>query len=106
MREVVKENGVQFPDGQIVPKGAWLAIPAVGIHYDERFYPSPETYDPFRFVPDSAKDAETAGPTANVLKPAGGDLAQAQEPKHRGLSTTLSTASPTFLGFGYGRHSW
>ena len=108
MREVVKKDGVQFPNGQIVPKGAWLAIPAVAIHYDERFYSSPEKYDPFRFVPDGAKGIEeTVDPTTTIPKSAESDpVSSSQETKQRILSTNLSSASPTFLGFGYGRHSW
>lgn len=105
MREVVKKDGVQFPNGQIVPKGAWVSLPAAAIHYDGRFYPSPEKYDPFRFAPENAQGPETIDPTANTPKLAESDHVSPQEPK-RGLSTSLSSASPTFLAFGYGRHSW
>ena len=98
MREVVQRGGVRFPGGEIVPQGAWVSIPAAAIHYDERSYPDPEKYDPFLFTPDRAKDAETVDPgTPKIAE---------SDPKHRGLSTSLSTASPIFLGFGYGRHSW
>ena len=106
MREVVKKDGVTFPNGEIVPKGAWLAIPAVAIHYDERFYPSPEKYDPFRFAPGGAKGIEAVDPTATTPKSPESEPVSAQEPKQRILPTSLSSASPTFLGFGYGRHSW
>ena len=106
MREVVKKEGVQFPNGQTVPKGAWLAIPAVAIHYDEKFYPNSEKYEPFRFVPDDAKDTAMVDPTAKALKTAEGDPVIPKESQYRVLSTSLSSASPTFLGFGYGRHSW
>ena len=106
VREVLKKDGVQFPNGETLPKGAWLAAPAVAIHYDERFYPNPEKYDPFRFVPDGLRGADTVDPTATTLKLAESDPVSPQEPKQRILSTSLSSASPTFLGFGYGRHSW
>ena len=96
MREVVKKGGVQFPNGQTVPQGAWLAIPAVAIHYDESFYPNSQQYDPFRFAP--AKSSSVA----NGLQPVEG----AKESQYRVLSTSISSASPTFLAFGYGRHSW
>lgn len=105
MREVLKKDGIQFPNGEVVPQGAWLAIPAVAIHYDERFYPSPETYDPFRFAPATAKNTEMVDPATSMLQAAESDAARLQEPK-QGLTTSLSSASPTFLGFGYGRHSW
>lgn len=107
MREVVKKDGVRFPNGQTVPKGAWLATPAVTIHYDERFYPDPEKYDPFRFTPHPTQDTEAIDPTANTQTIAESHhITTPPDPKHRGLSTSLSTATPTFLGFGYGRHSW
>ncbi|CAF9929272.1 MAG: hypothetical protein HETSPECPRED_007328 [Heterodermia speciosa] len=98
MREVVKKGGVQFPNGQTVPKGAWLAMPAVAIHYDEKFYPEPETYKPFRFVPDAPKAAVDTALLEVEDSP--------KESQYKVLSTSLSSASPTFLGFGYGRHSW
>ena len=101
MREVVKKDGVRFPNGQMVPRGAWLAAPAVAIHYDERFFPDPEKYAPFRFTPRTAQEP---APTATAQTIA--TESQPPDPKPRGLSTNLSTASPTFLGFGYGRHSW
>ena len=106
MREVVKKDGVQFPNGQTVPKGAWLAIPAVAIHYDESFYPNPEKYDPFRFAPDNAKDIAMVDPTAETLKTAENDAIVPKESQYKVLSTSISSASPTFLAFGYGRHSW
>ena len=107
MREVVKKDGVQFPNGQTVPKGAWLAIPAVAIHYDEKFYPNPETYEPFRFAPaDSAKGTAMVDATAIASKTAEGESVVPKDSQYRVLSTSLSSASPTFLAFGYGRHSW
>ena len=106
MREVVKKDGVQFPNGETIPKGAWLAAPAVAIHFDERFYPNPEKYDPFRFVPDGLKGTDTVDPTATTPMLAESDPVSPQGLKQRIMSTSLSSASPTFLGFGYGRHSW
>lgn len=49
MQEVVHPNGVTLPDGQKIPRGAWLGISLTGISHDERYYPDPHTYDPFRF---------------------------------------------------------
>ena len=154
MREVVKKGGVQFPNGQTVPQGAWLAIPAVAIHYDESFYPNSQKYDPFRFVPDTAKPTApntktNAKPTAKPnakgpsvegetvedetvngipVKGENGTKVEGEqvedetvngipvkgetrtkiegEGQYRVLSTSISSASPTFLAFGYGRHSW
>ena len=106
MREVVKKGGVQFPNGQTVPQGAWLAIPAVAIHYDESFYPNSGKYDPFRFVPDTAKGTEIVDAAANTLREIEADSAPSKASQYKVLSTSISSASPTFLAFGYGRHSW
>lgn len=106
MREVVAKDGVTFPNGEMIPKGAWLALLAMAIHYDERFYPNPEQYDPFRFVPDGAKGTKAIDTSVTMPKLAGSDHVSPQEPQQRILPTSLSSATPTFLGFGYGRHSW
>jgi cytochrome P450 len=42
-------------DGHRIPKGATVFIPVHAIHHDERFWPDPETYDPTRFLGDSAR---------------------------------------------------
>ncbi|KAL6713726.1 hypothetical protein ACLMJK_008218 [Lecanora helva] len=94
LREVAAEKGLQLPDGQRLSKGTWVAVTPVGVHSDERFYSNPEHYEPFRFVerlkpkeaaPDDEKNQSSLFPSG---KPQG-----------------LSTASDTYLAFGYGRHS-
>lgn len=102
LREIIEKDGLNLPDGQKVPKGAWLAVPSLRVHYDERFYPRAELYEPFRFVPDSAKDraeVEVATVTENSAER---DSTLAKKRKY----PSLSTASETYLAFGYGRHSW
>lgn len=42
-------------DGHRIPRGATVTIPIYAIHHDERFWPDPETFDPTRFLPESAK---------------------------------------------------
>ena len=49
MKEVVQPNGITLPGGQEVPFGAWLGVSISGISQDERYYPDPHKYDPFRF---------------------------------------------------------
>ena len=49
MKEVVHPNGITLPGGQEVPFGAWLGVSISGISKDERYYPDPHKYDPFRF---------------------------------------------------------
>jgi cytochrome P450 len=33
----------------IIKKGHAVAVPIIGIHHDERYYPNPEKFDPERF---------------------------------------------------------
>ncbi|KAL6716503.1 hypothetical protein ACLMJK_006070 [Lecanora helva] len=88
-REVVEKNGLDLPEGQKVPRGAWLAIPSVGVHYDEKFYPRAGRYEPFRFVPKVTKDPVEYESTVS------------RQRKHQGLAS----ASEIYLAFGFGRHS-
>ena len=96
VREVIQKGGIDLPDGHHVPQGGWLAAPVVGIHHDERFYPDPEKYEPFRFV-KAAAETPSNGDTDDIQT---GKAAQNR--KLQGLST----ATDSYLAFGYGRHSW
>ncbi|KAE8350017.1 cytochrome P450 [Aspergillus coremiiformis] len=78
-RRVVQRPGITLPSGQFLPRGTWLAVAAVGVHRDERNYPDPDEYQPFRFVGKGAGE-ENKG----VLVPA---------------------TSERFLAFGHGMHS-
>lgn len=35
-----------------IKKGTFVIIPAVGIHYDEHYYPNPEEFNPEHFTPE------------------------------------------------------
>lgn len=49
-------NDYAVPDSDlIIEKGTPVLIPLAGIHYDERYYPDPQKYDPERFS-DENKD--------------------------------------------------
>ena len=96
VRESVRKGGLELPDGQHVPQVAWLAASVTGIHHDERFYPDPEKHEPFRFA-EAAKETSSTGET---------DDAQTKKASQHRKFQGLSTASNSFLAFGYGRHSW
>ncbi len=96
IREVVQKGGVDLPDGHHVSQGAWLGAPVVGIHHDERFYPDPEKHEPFRFA-KAAKESSSDGETEDT---------QTEKAAQRRKLQGLSTASDSYLAFGYGRHSW
>lgn len=37
---------------QLTP-GERITIPVLGLHYDEKYYPNPDTFDPERFTPEN-----------------------------------------------------
>lgn len=90
LREVVRREGLDLPDGLHVPKGAWLGASTVSLHHDERFYPNPGEYDPFRFTNTQTESVDAQTDMSSKYR------------KLQGLSTT----SDIYLAFGYGRHSW
>ena len=103
LREVISKDGLEMPNGQKIPQGVWVAVPTIRIHYDDRLFPDAESYKPFRFVPDMVKDLTEQEASIGSKRLEDQDpTALRQQRKHQGLST----ASETFLGFGYGRHSW
>jgi cytochrome P450 len=89
-KEVVAADGVDLPGGTHLAQGAWIGVPTLGIHRDERFYPNATMYDPFRFVRLREAQAEASG---NGGTEAANDF-DAGKP------------STTYLGFGYGRRAW
>uniref|UniRef100_A0A182MYK0 Uncharacterized protein n=1 Tax=Anopheles dirus TaxID=7168 RepID=A0A182MYK0_9DIPT len=47
-----KDYRVVGEDGEpdiVIPKGATVSIPIMGLHYDPRYYPDPDLFDPERF---------------------------------------------------------
>ncbi|KAL8728149.1 MAG: hypothetical protein Q9166_005599 [cf. Caloplaca sp. 2 TL-2023] len=94
-KEVVHPDGLKLPDGTHIPRGGWLGIPVLGLHMDDRFYPNPQDYDPFRC-------ARMKQDRVN---------AQRRESLGEGHSyantNDLDAGQPTstYVGFGYGRHA-
>lgn len=39
-------------DTLVIEKGTKILIPNYAIHYDNRYYPDPQTFDPERFTPE------------------------------------------------------
>lgn len=121
MQEVVHKNGVTLPDGRKIPYGAWLGVSLTGINYDERYYPNPHKYDPFRFS-RARTEAELMGEKKNTdssekavgEKTNDVDSTETVGEKINGTSTArdkpngawLSTTQEEFGTFGFGRHSW
>lgn len=89
-KEVIATEGIGLPGGAHLAQGAWLGVPTLGIHRDERFYPNAGMYDPFRFAKLREAQAKASG---NKGTEAANDF-DAGKP------------STTYLGFGYGRGAW
>lgn len=83
-RKLLKD--LRLSNGQFIPAGATIEVPAVAVNNDPDLFPDPETFDPFRFsrIRDQAK-AE------------GSDQVAA-------LSQFVSV-NQNSLTFGFGRHA-
>lgn len=68
---------INFADGTMIPKGSTVFIANVAMR-DPKFYPSPDTFDPYRF----SKSREAGDSSAYLVSP-----------------------SPEHIGFGLGRHA-
>ncbi|KAL8640653.1 MAG: hypothetical protein Q9228_002455 [Teloschistes exilis] len=93
-KEVVRPDGLCLPDGTHIPQGGWLGIPVLGLHMDERFHPNAQQYDPFRWARMRIHREH-----ANLR-----DLTE-KSPKIKSNDLDATQPSPTFVGFGYGRHA-
>lgn len=93
-REVVSTDGVTIPGGSHLTQGTWVGFAVPGIHMDERFYPEPNKFDPFRFSRAGKENAsiskEGISGTSGIAK----------------SKPYSSTTTDTFLTYGHGRHSW
>ncbi|XP_050324934.1 probable cytochrome P450 6a21 [Bactrocera neohumeralis] len=52
VRECLEDYQVPDQPRYEIKKGTFVIIPAVGIHYDEDYYPNPEQFDPDHFTPE------------------------------------------------------
>ncbi|PGH13919.1 hypothetical protein AJ79_03334 [Helicocarpus griseus UAMH5409] len=49
LKKVMPNDGIILPDGSYLPQGTWVGLPMRAIHYDDKLYPNPQEYDPYRF---------------------------------------------------------
>jgi cytochrome P450 len=68
---------IHLADGTIIPKGSTVFIANVAMR-DAKFYPNPDTFDPYRFL----RSREAGDSSAYLVSP-----------------------SPEHIGFGLGRHA-
>ena len=79
MRKTLK--GVTFSNGQYVPPGVVMVVPARDIHLDGAFYENPDTFDPFRF-------------------------SRARDLNGKGSNEQFASTSINYVPFGLGKHAW
>lgn len=107
-KAVVRKEGVTLPSGEKIPYGAKVGIASYGPHRDERVYPRPERFEPFRFLGEGSgneKDNDNDNDaTGNAGSDSDGnskaDISSPSPPQ------TFVTTSPYFLAFSHGRNSW
>ena len=73
-------NDYTFSDGTMIPRGTMVAVALDSIHLNEKNYPDPLTFDPWRFF--KLREQDTTGKRFDMIA-TGLDL----------------------LAFGYGRHA-
>lgn len=99
MQEVLNKDGVDLPNGLHVPQRAWLGVSIMGVHTDERYYPDPHTYDPFRFS-RAREELALKGKTDST------DNVVVDDQIKKLNGTYLATTEDRFASFGLGEHSW
>lgn len=77
-----------FSDGTCIPANTYLASAASPRHYDDALYPAAQIFDGFRF---STLREKFNGGTSSGIK--------------GGVRFQLTTATPEYLAWGYGRHA-
>ena len=106
--KVVAEDGITAPDGTECPKGCLLSVPSWAIHNDDELYPDPLVFRPERYLAPQQPahphlDAGDDATDTIVEKPT------PQQDQNRAYldraNLSFTTTSPTYLGFGHGRHA-
>lgn len=99
MQEVLNKDGVDLPNGLHLPQRAWLGVSMMDIHTDERYYPDPHTYDPFRF--SRAREELALKDQIDST-----DNAVVDDKAKKLNGAYLATTEDRFAAFGLGKHSW
>lgn len=102
MQQVMHKNGVDLPDGNHLPHGAWLGVCLTGITMDERYYPNPHKYDPWRF----SRARDELALKGGMFNSENTKNANDDKPEIKLNGGYLSTSEDRFATFGFGRHSW
>ncbi|EXJ93891.1 hypothetical protein A1O1_02284 [Capronia coronata CBS 617.96] len=130
--KVISPGGVTTPDGTHLPEGSMVAVHSWGLHNDENLYSRAGTYKPFRFVElkeniGRRSGEEDAGEGGNGSERKSNDCIKntktvntdheedqvAEREKEKDAARVyldqahlqFIATSPTYLGFGHGRHA-
>ncbi|KIX02230.1 uncharacterized protein Z518_08169 [Rhinocladiella mackenziei CBS 650.93] len=99
--KVIVPGGVTTPDGTHLPEGCMVAVHSWGLHNDEGIYAGAGGYRPFRFVELRDQIGECPGEN-DMAESAAKEKEKAYLDK---AHLQFIATSPTYLGFGHGRHS-
>lgn len=100
MRKVITPGGIENKaQGWWAPKGAFIGLDMHSVQHDPAVYPSPETYDAFRFSRPREQEPDDTDTTTST------DTTTTTTTTPRPKNASLITTSETFLPFGHGRHA-
>ncbi|KAH0831706.1 cytochrome P450 [Fonsecaea pedrosoi] len=97
-QKVVAPGGITTPDGIHVPEGCMVATHSWGCHNDETLYEGADKYKAFRFV--ELRDRVSSG-----LGDGDRDRADREKEYLDKAHLSFIATSPSYLGFGHGRHA-
>ncbi|KIW80965.1 hypothetical protein Z517_03988 [Fonsecaea pedrosoi CBS 271.37] len=97
-QKVVAPGGITTPDGIHVPEGCMVATHSWGCHNDETLYEEADKYKAFRFV--ELRDRISSG-----LGDGDRDRADREKEYLDKAHLSFIATSPSYLGFGHGRHA-
>ncbi|KAK2025270.1 cytochrome P450 [Colletotrichum zoysiae] len=87
-RKVLKDFSLS--NGQVIPAGAFIEVPSVGVYKDEEFFLDADKFDPLRFykLRENKREEKTGSKQAEVV-----------------ANSQFVSVSQSSLEFGYGRHA-
>ena len=53
IERVCNKDWVHEPSGLHIKKGTCVQVPCYAVHYDDKYFPEPETFKPERFLPEN-----------------------------------------------------
>nr|KAK5446087.1 hypothetical protein LTR18_004006 [Exophiala xenobiotica] len=98
-RVVVSPNGTTAPNGTFCPYGSMISVPTTPVQNDPMLYPSPGTYQPFRFSSQREAHHLEGNDSQDESK-----VTNTEEYIKKANLSFVST-SASYHPFGHGRHA-